>query len=296
MATFSVQGPHPTSGLSGYPARDYMAPGSTPVYAWGALRVKQISGGSGSRGTGYGGFNVYLVDAAGRNYFVTHVENLRAKVGDVLRPGQQFASVGTYKGMSTHVHIGYQGGDPVNVLGLKPEYVFTPGGAVAGSKIVAEATSRSSSSSGGLGWKGYLPGAGWLWGEGSIPDTGISDRPIGGVVDVVTAPADAIRWVAGNWDRMLEVAGGALLVLVGLALMGRSLGVTKTKVEVVEKAGAFMGAREYARAGSPPPATREDLRQSTTHEASDEGERRAARKAAKSRSSGYDPSTAEIPY
>lgn len=312
MAAYSVQGPHQTSGLAGYPARDYMAPGGTPVYSWSVLRVARVSGGSGRRATGIGGFNLYLTDPAGRNYFVTHVENLRVKAGDVIRPGQQIATVGRYEGMATHVHIGYQGGDPVNTLGLRPEYVFTAGGAVAGAKPVADATARSRLGGGGRSIYD-IPGV--VRGPGGVPlvpgplpliEGGIAigkhvpgvsgiAKTAATVEDALAAPGDAIRWMAGNWDRVLEVAGGILLVLVGLILMGRSLGVTKTKVELVEKVGAYQGAREFAAAGSPAPATREDLTTGTTHEVTDAGERRAARRARAARGTG-SAQTDEIPY
>lgn len=43
-------------------------------------------------------------------------------------------------------------------------------------------------------------------------------------IDVVTAPADAIRWLFRNWDRVLEVTAGGLLTVVGLILLARQLG------------------------------------------------------------------------
>lgn len=67
---------------------------------------------------------------------------------------------------------------------------------------------------------------------GTIPGTSTTLADVG---DVIKSPAELVKWIGGNWDRVLEVVGGLVLVIVGLVLMGRSLGVTKTKIEVVER-------------------------------------------------------------
>lgn len=250
-------GPHPTDGLGGYPARDYGASPGTPVFSWDILRVERVSGSTGTRGKGFGGFNLYLKDRAGRQYFVTHIENLRIKTGDILRPGQQIANVGGYAGMAPHVHVGYQGGDPITSLGLRPEYLYTPGGAIAGAKVIQDRLQRSGvvrkgdlydpktlqplpkagePAVGGKG-KAIIVGAAAAVGAESllpgdqiplVPDAG---QVVGGLGDFV----GALRWASNNWDRVAEVLGGSVLILVGLVLMGRSLGVTKTKIEIVDK-------------------------------------------------------------
>lgn len=230
---FWVGGPHQTSGLSGYPARDFGAPGGTPFFSWGQFKVRRISGEPGYRGGGFGGMNVYLQDELGGEYFVTHLEGLRVKVGDVLRPGQQIGVVGSYG--TPHAHVGYTRGDPVSVLGLKPEYLFSPGGAVAGSHVIQDSSSRSN-----IGLRlPQIP---------SLPLPGLPDRPkdpndlipsipgapsLGDFGDFFSAAARWLTWPFTNWDRLLEVLGGFVLLLIGLILMGRSLGLTRTKMEVV---------------------------------------------------------------
>lgn len=254
---FWTGGAHPTSGLAGYPARDYGAPGGTPVYAWTNLQVRRISGASGYRGGGFGGLNLYLTDSRGREFFATHVENVRVKVGDKLRAGQQIAEVGNYG--TPHVHVGYTGGDPVDTLGLRPEYLFTPGGSVAGSRAVdAAAAIESRKAQSGAG--GFLKKATSVSGvdiiEGitgkNLPD--IDANPI----DVIKSPLDAIRWLIGNWYRVAEVGGGFILIVVGLVLMGRSLGVTKQRIEVVEK--RLPGSLTGRAPDDTPPAREEPVR------------------------------------
>lgn len=264
---FWTGGPHPTSGLAGYPARDYGAPGGTPVYAWTNLQVRRISGASGYRGGGFGGLNLYLTDSRGREFFATHVENVRVKVGDKLRAGQQIAEVGNYG--TPHVHVGYTGGDPVDTLGLRPEYLFTPGGSVAGSRVVdqmssQEAAKRQSSGISGVGISKYGPTiAGYPIGPGQIPflaeKAGVYNLPgLGTVQDAFNAPGDALRWVGTNWYRILEVGGGFVLVVIGLVLMGRSLGVTKQRIEVVEK--RLPGSLTGRAPDDTPPARKESVR------------------------------------
>lgn len=216
-------GPHQTSGLSGYPARDYGAPGGSPVYAWDNLRVRRISGASGYRGGGFGGYNLYLQDRRGNEYFVTHVENLRVKVGSTLQPGQQFANIGNYG--SPHAHVGYTGGDPSSVLGLKPEMIFTPGGAVAGSQAIRATAPKSKGSGGVTGFIKDLPSVSGVDVIEGITGSNLPDIDAGSPLDVITGPLDAIRWVGKNWDRMGYVFAGFILLLVGLILMGRAVGV-----------------------------------------------------------------------
>lgn len=43
-----------------------------------------------------------------------------------------------------------------------------------------------------------------------------------GVYDAGAAVAGGFKWVFGNWDRMFMVAGGAVLVVIGLVLLARS--------------------------------------------------------------------------
>jgi hypothetical protein len=122
-------GPHPTSGLSGFPARDYMTRGGTLVRApftgcvptwrpWGRLGHQNPS-------AGFGGSRVYLERTkTGDEAYLAHF-GLNHPYGDIyLRPGQCFRQ-GDPVGIvwdwpnnpgRSHIHMGYQGGDPLYAL------------------------------------------------------------------------------------------------------------------------------------------------------------------------------------
>lgn len=126
-----------------------------------------------------------------------------------------------------------------------------------------------------------------------IPGAGI----VSGAVDAVTAPAHAIEWLWGNWDRVALVLGGGVLVIVGVVLLGVRLGLTPGPGKLARMAAvgaaqnATSGGREasaIARETERPRAAREGVRRRTE---SVGGEPRRVR-----RRSGYDPSTSEIPY
>jgi murein DD-endopeptidase MepM/ murein hydrolase activator NlpD len=105
---------HPTSGLPGYPARDFFAPAGTEVEVqfWGIVR--RISGRDcaegGTPGSAYGR-SVYVLNRANnRERFITHLDSLRVEVGDRVKPGSIIGTVcrppiGSPRG-SDHVHLG----------------------------------------------------------------------------------------------------------------------------------------------------------------------------------------------
>lgn len=125
----SMTGLHPTSGLPGFPARDYLARGGSLVRApfsgcvptnrpWGRLATQLPS-------AGFGGSRIYLrQNTTGRTAYLAHF-GLTNPYGDLyLRPGRCFRQgdpVGTLwlwpgnPGRS-HSHMGWQGGDPAYKL------------------------------------------------------------------------------------------------------------------------------------------------------------------------------------
>ena len=221
-----------------------MAPAGTPVYSWDNLQVVRISGGSGSRGSDIGGWNVYLQDHTGHQYFMTHVENLRVKVGMVLRPGQPIAQVGRYAGMATHTHIGYTGGDPVDVLGLQPNFIFTPGGAIAGSTVIQQREARLPKAKSGGAPLANVPVLGSA-GRAAIGGLDWVLSPVDSAIGAAKSPLDALNWIGGNWDRVAEVAAGFILVLVGLIQMSRAMGLGVPGAKLATKmtpAGRIAGA------------------------------------------------------
>ena len=148
-----------------------------------------------------------------------------------------------------------------------------------------------------------VPGVSWVWNA----TKGVWEKSTQAIIDIVEAPEkaagavsstwDAIKWPFENWDRVLEVVGGFVLVVAGLYLMGRSLGVTKTRIELVERRlpggerraaenrAAAAEQRAYTRAASS--AGRERGRRSRSLE--EEYPDAPAREV-------YDPRSSAIPY
>lgn len=93
------QGLHPTAGLPGSWAIDFMAPGGTAVLASCAATVTKLSGHDPKTGT-HGltgdvfGWSVYLKDSVGRTYYLTHLDVVKVKLGDKVEVGQRIGTVG----------------------------------------------------------------------------------------------------------------------------------------------------------------------------------------------------------
>jgi hypothetical protein len=243
------------------------------VFSWTDLRVTRISGRSGpGERKGTGGFNLYLQDRSGRQFFLTHVENVRVRQGQIVKAGQQLAAVGNYPGMDNHVHIGYQGGDPDTTLGLKAQYIFSAQGASSGSQAITQNITRLTKSltpeqlrnvgqailHGDLKPGDLPPGSEVHGTGGTIPGTNTTLRDAAGVIK---SPWEALQWVSGNWDRVAEVAGGFILVLVGLLLLGKSVGLSPK---------GPMGdlANRYNFGPNVSQASHEDLHTGTSHDVS----------------------------
>jgi hypothetical protein len=71
---------------------------------------------------------------------------------------------------------------------------------------------------------GAIPG---VPGAGDIPVVGgaldAASGAVSGVGDAAGAVVGSFRWVFGNWDRMLLVGGGFIVMLIGLVMLGRAL-------------------------------------------------------------------------
>lgn len=229
---------HATSGLSGYPAVDIMAPGGTVVVAPEDGFVYRVSGrppSAGTRGSVFG-YSLYLKGRSGADYFLTHLGAYAPQIRGVtssnpvrVRQGQPIGSVGNWPGNPgrSHLHMGVQG---------------------ANAGIIANTPQGSSGGTGGGGGiTGKVGGA--IKGVGSISGVdiieGITGKDLPDIdkdpTDVITAPLDAIRWLGGNWDRIGYVLAGFILLLVGLILMGRSVGLAGTR----RIGGDLMNRLEY---------------------------------------------------
>lgn len=107
---------HPTAGLPGYPAHDYMAPAGTTVVAPVSGKIIKLSGHDPSAGPTSGphgpfGWSVYVQGDDGKTYFLTHLGSRNVKVGQRVRQGARIGTVGDYAkyGGADHVHEGVHG-------------------------------------------------------------------------------------------------------------------------------------------------------------------------------------------
>ncbi len=105
---------HPTDGLPGYPAFDYMAPAGTTAVSPVDGKVLRTGGQAPSPGTcppgGPCGRSMYI-QGGGKTYFLTHMDKLTVKDGDTVKQGQKIGEVanGPASWSSPHVHMGVNG-------------------------------------------------------------------------------------------------------------------------------------------------------------------------------------------
>jgi murein DD-endopeptidase MepM/ murein hydrolase activator NlpD len=104
---------HPTAGLPGYPAFDYMAPAGTPVVAPATGKIVQLSGHDPAMGPTNGphgpfGWSIYIQAKDGTLYYLTHLGSRLVHLGQQVMAGQKIGTVGDYAkwGGASHVHQG----------------------------------------------------------------------------------------------------------------------------------------------------------------------------------------------
>jgi murein DD-endopeptidase MepM/ murein hydrolase activator NlpD len=105
---------HPTEGLPGYPAHDYMAPAGSPVVAPVTGTIVRLSGHNPDEGPTEGahgpfGWSIYVKGTNGHTYYLTHLGTRDVQVGEKIQAGQKIATVGNYAkwtGTPDHVHMG----------------------------------------------------------------------------------------------------------------------------------------------------------------------------------------------
>jgi hypothetical protein len=139
-APTGLTGLHPTSGLPGLPARDYMAPGGTLVRApfsgcvptnrpWGWLSYQNPH-------AGFGGARIYLQQTkTGRTAYLAHFGDPRygslfKRPGECFRQGDPVGYVWSWPNNPgrSHIHMGWQGGDPLEKLvGRNGEFLIVEG-------------------------------------------------------------------------------------------------------------------------------------------------------------------------
>src|SRR5262249_752189 len=102
---------HPTSGLPGNWALDFMAPGGTPVLAPQDSILTRWSGHDPAEGEvepSIFGWSFYLRTPGGVIYFGTHLGDKHAKVGQTLKRGDLIGHVGNWPHdpPRSHTHLG----------------------------------------------------------------------------------------------------------------------------------------------------------------------------------------------
>jgi hypothetical protein len=107
--TTSQKTTHQTSGLAGFPAKDWFAVPGTAVRAPEDGRVVKLSGSGGTSGQVYGWSLYYVGDETGNTYFITHLAKNRAPVGS-YRKGDVLGYVSAWDGGAAHAHVGIKTG------------------------------------------------------------------------------------------------------------------------------------------------------------------------------------------
>jgi len=109
----SIGAEHPTAGLDGYPAYDYMGKAGSPVVAPVGGKIIRFSGHDPAGGPTSGvhgpfGWSLYLQGEDGRTYYMTHMGSRDVRVGQKVAPGTVLGTIGNYAkwGGADHVHMG----------------------------------------------------------------------------------------------------------------------------------------------------------------------------------------------
>ena len=104
---------HPTSGLPGNWALDFMAKGGCPVVAPEAAKIKKLSGRNPIDGAdqiaGLYGWSIHFETPAGYRYFSTHYGSRTSlDIGQSVKAGQKLGEVGWWPGDPgrSHLHLG----------------------------------------------------------------------------------------------------------------------------------------------------------------------------------------------
>lgn len=112
----SVGGIHDTSGLPGYPARDYFAPAGSPCVSPVHGKIERFSGHDPALGAVQGaggplGWSVYIRADNGWDYYLTHMGSRLCFVGETVQPGEVIGTVANYHkyGRADHIHMGVHG-------------------------------------------------------------------------------------------------------------------------------------------------------------------------------------------
>lgn len=189
---------HATDGLPGWGADDWFRPAGTIVGTPVAGTVERTGGAAGSRGGGVYGRSVYLKTDSGQRLFLTHFSEIFVRDRQRLEPGEPLGRVAPY-GNASHIHVAAQGAAD------KGGKVDLYGGSRNPNPVGRAADAAEDAVRGAVG--GAADAA-----EGAVR---------GRLVDELKSLFDF-----GSWGiRAVQVTGGFVLLLVGLVLLGKQLGV-----------------------------------------------------------------------
>ena len=195
-----------TDGLPGYGGYDWFRPRGTIVGAPMAGKVERDRPFTAGYPGGPYGRSLYVKFADGTRAYLTHFESLFVKAGDTVQAGDPLGRVGDTPGTDDHIHIGVEG------TKYQQKVTLGSGRPTSGSQgFLADVL-------GGVGWS---PGGGVSIGGHEGADL-IPDPPGYGLIKDLPG---ALGWVTGNWDRILQVIGGLLLLLVGVNRLAGQLGM-----------------------------------------------------------------------
>lgn len=213
---------HNTDGLAGFGALDWFRPGGEPVGLPVGGVVERVSGRGGQNYSGsVYGRSLWVRTDTGQRLFLTHfADPVFVRPGQRIQAGQPLGRVAPWRSGAPHIHVGVQGAKD------------------SGGKVdLGRAT--------GTGEPSGRPGATFLPGGGFVPsdDPGFSIGGPGGIGDAVNdwLIPDFISWK--NAIRIGEVIGGFLLVLLGLYLAGRRLGVSVPLPPPVQRVASAVDGR-----------------------------------------------------
>lgn len=236
----TIKTDHATKGLPGYPAYDWYNESGTVVGSPAAGKITRVSGyapGESSRDPSVYGQSVHLQTDAGGRAFLTHFDKLAVKEGQRVEYGQPLGTVADY-GSADHIHYGIASAKPVRSIVTLAGSGPGGDGPLSRDQLAGDTLSGNSVLDGlrsGLGGVGS-----WLGGD-SIVDAakGIPDVPGNIAARALDIPVfgdivSFLKWISTprNMLRILEIAGGGALTLIGLVMLGRATGAAAPIVQV----------------------------------------------------------------
>lgn len=221
FARVDAEGAPDRRGVKHHAAIDWFAPGGTILVAPEAGKVVEVTPSRGTHGQVFGGV-VKIQTPDGRVWVFRHVDpgNSALRVGGRVQEGQPLARVVRWSDnpSSSHSHIELWrslGGGYVYENMVDP-LLYLAGSGAGGYPLAGSSTSLAGDIA-GIG--GSIAGAG----ANAVGAGGLVDAA-GNALDAAQAVGDVFGWVFGNWDRILQVLGGFLLLLLGLNRLSSQLG------------------------------------------------------------------------